>query len=101
MHARAAVLLALALGHASATNCTTYPCSCDDEPGKCIVLGSFGEGGIANSGGVRPFISEEDCNPGMVVVASPSKADRDPVPVKCYGKDVTIEPSRLLYCPPL
>ena len=24
-----------------------------------------------------------------------------PVPVKCYGKDVTIEPSRLLYCPPL
>ena len=44
------------------TDCVTYPCACQDHPGKCIVVGSMGEGGVRCSAGIRPHITEEFCN---------------------------------------
>ena len=43
-------------------DCVTYPCACQDHPGKCIVVGSMGEGGVPCSAGIRPHITEEFCN---------------------------------------
>ena len=44
------------------SDCVTYPCACQDHPGKCIVVGSMGEGGVRCSHGTRPHVSEEFCN---------------------------------------
>ena len=63
MHARAAVLVALVLGHASATNCTAYPCTCEenlDKPprirddGVCVKVGKVCTPPKVQCGGVRP-----------------------------------------------
>ena len=43
-------------------DCVTYPCACQDHPGKCIVVGSMGEGGVPFSAGIRPHVKEEFCN---------------------------------------
>ena len=55
-----------ALQHASRgpalLDCVTYPCACQDHPGKCIVVGSMGEGGVRCSAGIRPHVSEDFCN---------------------------------------
>ena len=44
------------------SDCVTYPCACQDHPGKCIVVGSMGEGGVRCSHGIRPHVTEEFCN---------------------------------------
>ena len=44
------------------SDCVTYPCACQDHPGKCIVVGSMGEGGVPFSAGIRPHVKEEFCN---------------------------------------
>jgi hypothetical protein len=83
MHARAAVLLALALG-ASATDCPTYPCECGDQPGKCIVVGSTGEGGIANKGGVPAQCGNQPVcrvHGGDVAALAPSSGEEPTPPV--------------------
>jgi hypothetical protein len=45
------------------------------------VIGSTGEGGIPESGGIRPHISEEDCNPGNVLVLDPDQDGK-----RCRGQ---------------
>ena len=70
MHARAAVLVALALGHASATNCTSYPCTCEDnldkpprirDDGVCVKVGKVCNAPKDDCGGVRPNLNEAQC----------------------------------------
>ena len=70
MFARAAVLVALALGHASATNCTSYPCTCEDnldkpprirDDGVCVKVGKVCTPPKVQCGGVRPHLSETQC----------------------------------------
>ena len=56
-----AVLTALALGLSAATDCNSYPCTCADNVGDCIAVGSEGTGGLHHKGGRRPNLSWQEC----------------------------------------